>query len=232
MVKKTYYVKTDENPVKIENESKQAPEKDVPQKNVLIGNTEKEKIDIENNIVQVEIEKKPRQKKKPVMVELESMATQIKKDKVSKGNRLKPKQYDEQGNLLTSKGKIDKRPKAGMENLKKSKVYQQIIANKKLKQDMTGRVAVLTPYVESDESEPEFEEIKLETEPEVPQPPPAPVMSRTELYLKEQAELREKQLAEQIRKMESENKQLKDKFQFNSHLNRIQAMSSNVKLKF
>jgi cell shape-determining protein MreC len=43
---------------------------------------------------------------------------------------------------------------------------------------------------------------------------------------------REKQLAEQIKKMEDENKKLKDKFQFNSHLNRIQAMSSTVKLKF
>lgn len=230
MVKKTYYTKGDENAHKIENDSKQAPEKEVSQKKDLIGNKEKEKNDIENNIVQIESEKKPRQKKK-VMVELETMATQIKKEKITKGNRLKPKQYDEQGNLLTSKGTIDKRPQVGMENLKKSKVYQQIIANKKLKQEI-GKVAVLTPYVESDESEPEFEEIKLETEPDVPPQPPAPVMTRTELYLKEQADLREKQLAEQIKKMESENKQLKDKFQFNSHLNRIQAMSSNVKLKF
>lgn len=227
MVKKTYYTKGDENVPKIENDSKQAPEKDVPQKKVLIGNKEKEKNDIENNIVHNEIEKKPRQRKK-VMVELETMTTQIKKEKITKGNKLKPKQYDEQGNLLTSKGTIDKRPQVGMENLKKSRVYQQIIANKKLKQEI-GKVAVLTPYVESDESEPEFEEIKLETEPDVP---PAPVMTRTELYLKEQAELRERQLAEQLKKMESENKQLKDKFQYNSHLNRIQVMSSNVKLKF
>jgi cell shape-determining protein MreC len=57
-------------------------------------------------------------------------------------------------------------------------------------------------------------------------------MSRTEIYLKEQAELREKQLADQVKKMEDENKKLKDKFQFNSHLNRIQAMSSNVKIRF
>ena len=91
---------------------------------------------------------------------------------------------------------------------------------------------MVTPYVESDDSEPEFEEIKLEVEPEVQKPPAIPVMSRTELYLKEQADLREKQLAEQIKRMEDENKKLKDKFQFNSHLNRIQAMSSNVKLKF
>lgn len=231
MVKKTYYTKGEEKTDKIENESKQAPKKDVSQKNILIGNTEKEKNESSDNIVHNEIEKKPRQQKKPVLVELESMSTQIKKDKVSKGERLKARQYDDQGNLLTTKGKIDKRPQVGMENLKKSRVYQQIIANKKLKQEV-GKVAVLTPYAESDESEPEFEEIKLEIEPDTPKPPPAPTMSRTEMYLKEQAELREKQLAEQIKKMETENKKLKDKFQFNSHLNRLQVMSSNVKLKF
>ena len=228
MPKQTFYTKGTENPPKVENDSKQPPEKEASQKKVLIADKEKEKNEIEINKEQ--IEKKPRQRKK-VMVEIESMVSQIKKEKITKGDRLKNKQYDDQGNLLTSKGKIDKRPQVGMENLKKSRVYQQILANKKLKEEV-GKVAVLTPYVESDESEPEFEEIKLETEPEVAQPPPAPAMSRTELYLKEQAELREKQLAEQIKKMEDENKKLKDKFQFNSHLNRIQAMSSTVKLKF
>ena len=230
MPKQKLYIKESENPPKIENESKQPPEKEAPQKKVLIEESQNKKNELEINKEQVEIEKKPRQRKK-VMVEVESMVSQIKKEKITKGDRLKNKQYDDQGNLLTSKGKIDKRPQVGMENLKKSRVYQQILANKKMK-DEVGKVAVLTPYVESDDSEPEFEEIKLEVEPDVPQPPPAPVMSRTELYLKEQADLREKQLAEQIKKMEDENKKLKDKFQYNSHLNRIQLMSSNVKLKF
>ena len=230
MPKQKLYIKETENTPKIENESKQPPEKETPQKKVLIEESQNKKNEIEINKEQIEIEKKPRQRKK-VMVEIESMVSQIKKEKITKGDRLKNKQYDDQGNLLTSKGKIDKRPQVGMENLKKSRVYQQILANKKMKEEV-GKVAVLTPYVESDESEPEFEEIKLETEPDVPPQPPAPVMSRTELYLKEQADLREKQLAEQIKKMEDENKKLKDKFQYNSHLNRIQLMSSNVKLKF
>lgn len=228
MPKQKLYIKESENAPKIENESKQPPEKETPQKKVLIEESQNKKNEIEINKEQ--IEKKPRQRKK-VMVEIESMVSQIKKEKITKGDRLKNKQYDDQGNLLTSKGKIDKRPQVGMENLKKSRVYQQILANKKLKEEV-GKVAVLTPYVESDESETEFEEIKLETEPDIPPQPPAPVMSRTELYLKEQADLREKQLAEQIKKMEDENKKLKDKFQYNSHLNRIQVMSSNVKLKF
>jgi hypothetical protein len=226
MVKKTYYTKGDQNPPKVENGSKQAPEKEAPQINSLIENNNQEKNEIKLNKDEIEI--KPKQPKK-VMVELETLQGQLKKGKISKGDKLKPKQYDDQGNLLTSKGKIDKRPKAGIENLKKSKVYQQILANKKLKEEV-GKVAVLTPYVDSEESETEFEEIKLENEPVVP--PQPPMMSRTELYLKEQAELRERQLAEQIKKMEDENKKLKDKFQFNSHLNRIQAMSSTVKLKF
>lgn len=228
MPKQTFYTKETENQPKIENESKQPPKKNASQKKVLIEEIQNEKNDIE--IDKEQIEKKPRQRKK-VMVEIESMVSQIKKEKITKGDRLKNKQYDDMGNLLTSKGKIDKRPQVGMENLKKSRVYQQILANKKMKAEV-GKVAVLTPYVESDNSEPEFEEIKLEVEPEVPSQPQAPVMSRTELYLKEQSELREKQLAEQIKKMEDENKKLKDRFQFNSHLNRIQAMSTNVKLKF
>lgn len=228
MPKQKLYIKESENPPKIENESKQPSEKETPQKKVLIEESQNKKNELEINKEQ--IEKKPRQRKK-VMVEIESMVSQIKKEKITKGDRLKNKQYDDQGNLLTSKGKIDKRPQVGMENLKKSRVYQQILANKKMKEEV-GKVAVLTPYVESDESETEFEEIKLEIEPELPPQPLVPVMSRTELYLKEQADLREKQLAEQLKKMESENKQLKDKFQYNSHLNRIQLMSSNVKLKF
>lgn len=228
MVKRTYYTKDTENQAKVEGQSKPVTIKETPQKKVLIVDKEKEKNEIEINKEQ--IEKKPRQRKK-VMVELETLQGQLKKEKISKGDKLKAKQYDDQGNLLTSKGKIDKRPLAGMENLKKSRVYQQILANKKLKEEV-GKIAVLTPYVESDESETEFEEIKLETDPEIAQAPPVPVMSRTELYLKEQAELREKQLADQVKKMEDENKKLKDKFQFNSHLNRIQTMSTNVKLKF
>jgi hypothetical protein len=220
MPKKTYITKDEVISPKIEEQSKLPVEKEASQKKLP---------EIVTDCVEINTKKvKPKQK---TMVELETLQGQIKKDKITKGDKLKAKQYDDMGNLLTSKGKIDKRPQVGMENLKKSRVYQQILANKKLKQEV-GKVAVLTPYVESDDSEPEFEEIKLETEPEVSQPPPAPVMSRTELYLKEQAELREKQLAEQIKKMENENKNLKDKFQFNSHLNRIQAMASNVKIRF
>lgn len=220
MVKKTYITKDTLIPPKIEEISKQPPQKEASQKKQP-----------EKDIDCVEIKTEKPKSKLKTMVELETLQGQLKKEKISKGDRLKAKQYDDQGNLLTSKGKIDKRPLAGMENLKKSRVYQQILANKKLKEE-EGKVAVLTPYVESDESETEFDTIKLETEPEIAQAPPVPVMSRTELYLKEQADIREKQLAEQIKKMENENKNLKDKFQFNSHLNRIQAMSSNVKIRF
>jgi len=220
MVKKTYITKDAVIPPKIEEQSKQPPQKEASQKKLP-----------EKVIDGVEIKTEKSKSKPKTMVELETIQGQLKKDKVTKGDKLKAKQYDDQGNLLTSKGKIDKRPQVGMENLKKSRVYQQILANKKLK-DEVGKVAILTPYVESDDSETEFETIKLETEPDVIISPPVPMMSRTEVYLKEQAELREKQLADQVKKMEDENKKLKDKFQFNSHLNRIQAMSSNVKIRF
>ena len=56
--------------------------------------------------------------------------------------------------------------------------------------------------------------------------------TKTEQYLAEQERVREKDLKEQLKKFEEENKKLKESFNYNSHLNRISTMASSVKLKF
>jgi hypothetical protein len=145
---------------------------------------------------------------------------------------------DEQGNKLKKDGTIDKRGETGIKNLQKSRVYQQILENKKLK-EKEGKVAILTPYVDSSDSEAEFEtkDIKLEPEPE-PTPTPATgvasggVSKGTDDFIRKQEAEREKMLADQLKAMELENKKLKDSFHYNSHLNRIQSLATNVKLKF
>jgi hypothetical protein len=96
----------------------------------------------------------------------------------------------------------------------------------------SGKVAILSPYPESSDSETEFEtkDIKLELEPE---PAPAPPVSKgTDDFIKKQEAEREKMLADQLKAMELENKKLKDSFHYNNHLNRIQSLATNVKLKF
>jgi hypothetical protein len=148
---------------------------------------------------------------------------------VKRGKPVKVVLTDDKGNKLKKDGTIDKRAETGMNNLKKSRVYQQILDNKKLKETV-GKVAILTPYVDSSDSENEFEteNIKLELEPELP----APVSKGTDDFIKKQEAEREKMLADQIKAMELENKKLKDSFHYNSHLNRMQSLATNVKLKF
>jgi hypothetical protein len=154
---------------------------------------------------------------------------------VKRGKPVKVVLTDDKGNKLKKDGTIDKRAETGMNNLKKSRVYQQILENKKLK-EQHGKVAVLTPYVDSSESENEFEteNIKLELEPELPATGVASggVSKGTDDFIKKQEAEREKMLADQIKAMELENKKLKDSFHYNSHLNRMQSLATNVKLKF
>ncbi len=151
--------------------------------------------------------------------------------KPKRGRPEKQFKYDENGNKLKKDGTIDKRAETGMENLKKSRVYQQILENKKLKESV-GKVAVLTPYAESEDSEDDVE-FEIETEPEPVETKQADAKrSGTDDFIKKQEIEREKMLSDQLKAMELENKKLKDSFHYNSHLNRMQALSTNVKLKF
>lgn len=211
MPKKTFYTKEELAEQKTTEESNKTVEKTVPQiKNIKIDKVETE-IEKELNddiIVQ----------KKPIRIKRRARATLM----------------DSNGNKLKKDGTIDRRGEVGMQNLQKSKVYQQILEKKKLKehQEKGGKVAILTPYAESSDSETEFEteKIKLEIEPE--EPTPTPVSKGTDDFIRKQEAQREKELGEQLKAMELENKKLKDSFHYNSHLNRMQALSTNVKLKF
>jgi hypothetical protein len=210
MVKKTFYTKEElaeqkNNPIELKS-----VEKDPPQiKNIK---NDKEQTDIEKELTMDAIsQKKP---KKTIAIKRKARSSLM----------------DEHGNKLKKDGTIDKRGETGLNNLKKSRVYQQILENKKLK-EKEGKVAVLTPYVDSSDSEAEFEtkDIKLELEPE---PAIAPVSKGTDDFIKKQEAEREKMLADQLKAMELENKKLKDSFHYNTHLNRMQSLATNVKLKF
>jgi len=208
MPRKTFYTKEELAEQKNTEVEKEPAEKSIPQ----IVNEEIDKV--QTNIIQKEL--------KIDAVKKKVTAT------VKKGKPVRIILMDDKGNKLKKDGTIDKRGETGLNNLKNSRVYQQILENKKLKEKV-GKVVSLTPYVESSDSETEFESIKLELEPELPLP-----VSKggTDDFIRKQEAEREKMLADQIKTMELENKKLKDSFHYNSHLNRMQSLATNVKLKF
>lgn len=158
---------------------------------------------------------------------------ELKKDEIrrekppSKAGRPKKEVLrNEAGQRLTKKGTVDKRAEASMKNLQKSRVYQQILENKKLKEETKGKVAVLSPIVDDDTSDDDIEFV-IEEDPDI-----KAERTQTKLYLEKQEQIREQELKEQLKKFEEENKKLKESFNYNSHLNRISTMATNVKLKF
>lgn len=149
--------------------------------------------------------------------------------RVKKGRPVKePKVVvrNDKGEKLTKKGTVDKRSEQGLKNLQNSKVYQRILENKKLKAENKDKVAVFSPIVDDDTSDDDVEFV-IEEDPDIKEE-----RSQTKLYLEKQEQIREQELKEQLKKFEEENKALKEKFQYNTHLNRISHMASSVKLKF
>jgi len=133
---------------------------------------------------------------------------------------------NEKGERLTKKGTVDKRAEQGLVNLQKSKVYQKILENKKLKEETKGKVAILSPIVDDDTSDDDIEFV-IEEDPDMKQE-----RTETKLYLEKQEQIRQQELKDQLKKFEEENKKLKESFNYNSHLNRISTMATSVKLKF
>lgn len=210
MPKKTFYTKEEIEKQKNDAVEQKPVEKQAPQTNFSKNN--KEQTDIEKEMT------------------MDAISQNKPKKTIALKRIRRPSLMDEQGNKLKKDGTIDKRGETGIKNLQKSRVYQQILENKKLK-EKEGKVAILTPYVDSSDSEAEFEtkDVKLELEPE---PAPAPVSKGTDDFIRKQEAEREKMLADQLKAMELENKKLKDSFHYNAHLNRIQTLATNVKLKF
>jgi hypothetical protein len=155
------------------------------------------------------------------------------------------KKRDENGNLLTKTGSIDKRPETAKKNLVNSKVYKRLLENQQIpKKPVVSSIP--KPVVEDSDSDTEFEleEVKptkvVEVEPiALPEPEPTITVKRkvssTELYLREQEQKRERELQEQIAKMkqmEEENNKLKNRFVFNDYLNKMTHLSTTMKIKY
>lgn len=153
------------------------------------------------------------------------------------------KKRDENGNLLTKTGAIDKRPETAKKNLVNSKVYKRLLENQQIpKKPVVSTIP--KPVVEDSDSDTEFEleDVKPTKIVDIkPEPEPEPTIevkrkvSSTELYLREQEAKREKELQEQMAKMkqmEEENNKLKNRFVFNDYLNKMTHLSTTMKIKY
>jgi hypothetical protein len=178
----------------------------------------------------VENEKPTNQLQKQTTLKKELKRDEIRREKVPPAPKLgRPKKdvpRNSEGQKLKKDGTVDKRAETGMKNLQKSRVYQQILENKKLKETTKGKVAVYSPIVDDDTSDDDVEFV-IEEDQDI-----KAEKTRTQMYLEKQEQIREQELKEQIKKYEEENKKLKESFNYNSHLNKISHMASSVKLKF
>jgi hypothetical protein len=137
----------------------------------------------------------------------------------------KGQRVDENGNLLTKRGQIDKRSLNTHSSESIKKRWQQVAEMNK-----TSNPKVVATVDSDTDSEPEFEiETITPTPPQAVEPPPQP--TRTEMFIKEEEEKRKK-FDEEIFKLKEENTKLKSGLVFNDHLNRISHMARSTKLKF
>lgn len=138
----------------------------------------------------------------------------------------KGQRVNENGELLTKRGQIDKRALNKAVGEVSKKRWQQVAEKNK-----NTNVKVVATVESDSDSEPEFE---IETiQPPVPPVPVSepPKPSSTELFIKQEEEKRKK-FDEEIFKLKEENSKLKSGLHFNDHLNRISHMAKSVKLKF
>ena len=139
----------------------------------------------------------------------------------------KGQRVNENGELLTKRGQVDKRSLMGPNSSEKLKKRWQQVAEK----NKNTNVKVVATVDSDSDSEPEFEIETIQPPvPPVPVPEP-PKPSSTELFIKQEEEKRKK-FDEEIFKLKEENNKLKSGLHFNDHLNRISHMAKSVKLKF
>lgn len=171
--------------------------------------------------------------KAPIKPEFQSELEKGLITKISKNNKSKKTVYvnakgqrvNENGELLTKRGQIDKRAlnKAIGENSKKR--WQQVAEKNK-----NPNVKIVATVDSDSDSEPEFEiETIAPVQPVVPVIPIQP--SSSEIYIKQEEEKRKK-MDDEMFKLKEENSKLKSGLVFNDHLNRISHLAKSVKLKF
>ena len=138
----------------------------------------------------------------------------------------KGQRVNENGELLTKRGQIDKRALNKAVGEVSKKRWQQVAEKNK-----NTNVKVVATVESDSDSEPEFEIETIQPPvPPVPVPEP-PKPSSTELFIKHEEEKRKK-FDEEIFKLKEENSKLKSGLHFNDHLNRISHLAKSVKLKF
>jgi len=136
------------------------------------------------------------------------------------------KRYNEKGERITKKGTVDRRAEIGRERFRK---YKEIIEERK-----ASNPVVKTPYVESDDSDEDNIEFTIETINELESAPIVPVKPtpvKINPYLEEERE-KLKKAHDDMLKLQEENKKLKESVFLNSHLQTLDKMSRQVKLKF
>lgn len=140
---------------------------------------------------------------------------------------------DAEGRKLTKTGAIDKRAESSLKNLAKSRVYQAIQQAKAAKKAPVLPVVESESDSESDADEFEMEEmvVKKRSEPQIVEKEiikEIPVEKIVEKIIeKEDVESKA-----ELEKIKVENAKLKDKFTFNSHLNRLSSLSKQVSIRF
>jgi len=168
--------------------------------------------------------------------EMELKQGVIKKTKNKKGEieyfNAKNQRINENKELLTKTGKVYKQVS---QRNKKEKVVFKTFDESDSDTEFEFEISNVKepPVIVEDHFEkPEKVEKVVEkpTEPFIPLALPVPV-SNTDVFLKQQEELRNKQ-DEEMKRLLSENKKLKEGLIFNDHLSRISSMAKNVKLKF
>lgn len=139
----------------------------------------------------------------------------------------KGQRVNENGELLTKRGQIDKRSLNKVIGEVSKRHWQQVAEKNKNPNPNVKVVAT----VDSSDSEPEFEIETIEPPPPPPVSVEPPKPSATDMYIKQEEEKRKK-FDEEIFKLKEENTKLKSGLVFNDHLNRISHMAKSVKLKF
>jgi hypothetical protein len=131
--------------------------------------------------------------------------------------KTKTKVYNEEGQLLTKKGKVDRRVETTRQLGLKQKRYQTLIEQQKAQKKL-----ILTPIVDDDSDDDLEFEIEVETD--IKPAVPIKQISPDPLIL-EQIETRKKMDMDLIEKLKKENEKLKEGLSFKQQLARIEGKS-------
>jgi hypothetical protein len=132
--------------------------------------------------------------------------------------KTKTKVYNEEGQLLTKKGKVDRRVETTRQLGLKQKRYQTLIEQQKAQKKL-----ILTPIVDDDSDDDDLE-FEIEVESDIKPAVPIKQIGPDPLIL-EQIETRKKMDMDMIEKLKKENEKLKEGLSFKQQLARIEGKS-------